>query len=626
MIDYQVGSIVAYHLHNLLQLGKITAMETGYISFIDPAGLLLRLPIQRFCLFSTAVYDLEDFRAKLLQRTAALELNQIANIFCSREGLSWEEYSSASNLVDDVERFAHYFFIRQHPELISWKKHKFHLRDESELEAYKLELKKVQEREEFLLELQAWLELYLEDNSIGIPDNMALAFKHELPDYLLTGTQTDLTRAISQIRPELELESKIRMIRLSLGEISDHTDPILGDSGLPVRFSKELGLSLLQVQYPLAEGVEAFSIDDEDSEDFDDALSVSSLETGYRIGIHISAVAARIPFGSELYQEAARRVSSLYLAPGVTPLLPEELSNQELSLVSGSDKACLSFYVETDLEYQIQACQFRLERVKIKDNFSYSGIDRLLHKDPFDTLRKFSSALSAERGNQVQTRIPKEVGWYVHTDGKRIRLRRIDHNSPARILIEELMVLFNRNFADYAVLHQIPLIFRNINQFSPDGEENNISSQAYLSTTAEFHPGIGTNAYVHATSPIRRFTDLVNQYQLISRLTGRELPFTEDDLTALIPKIEERLLRQREIIQRSGRYWLLKLIEQDYLQVPLAAEVVKYVRNGVMIELTQWHKRIHLQTDSYAPQDTEVQIVITQVFPKEGYAIGDIIS
>ena len=626
MIDYQVGSIVAYHLHNLLQLGKITDLADGYVSFVDSCGQQQRFPAQRFCLFSASPYDLIEFSELLRQKIAALEFDQISSAFSTSEALSWDEYVAAQGLTDDPERFAHYFYIRNHPELFIWKKHKFRPRDAREVADFNRELSKAREQDKLLRKAQSWLEEFMEDPRTALPDDLKRVFKHELSEYLLNGIQTDLIRAVAHTQPELELEAKIRSIRLAMGEIAEDTDPILADSGLAVQFDHALAYSLLQTDFPVAEGVEAFSIDDEDSEDYDDALSVCTLGSGYRIGIHISAVAVRIAWGSQLYQEAMRRVSSLYLAPGVTPLLPEELSNHELSLLSGSERACLSLYVETDSEFQIQNSQFRSETVRIKDNFSYRKIDRMLNQAPFDVLRKFSVALASERGNQTQTRIPKEVYYYIKSVSSKVKLCRIDPNSPARVLIEELMVLFNRSFADYAVRHRVPLIFRNINQFSAEGEDNNVSSQAYLSTTAEFHPGIGTSAYVHATSPIRRFTDLVNQYQLLSRITGKELPFTEDEIAALIPGIEERLLRQREIIQKSGRYWLLKLIQQDHLHTPLPAQVIKHVRDGLLIEFTDWHKRIHLQTDSYARLDSEVQIIITQVFPLEGYAVGDIIS
>ena len=630
MQEYQVGGIVAYHLHDILQLGKITESELGYANIINSAGQVLRLPVQRFCLKSTASYDLPDFTNLLQKRVEFLDSLQITMHFTApEEALAWDEYTALALLDDDIDRFAHYFYIRQHPELFIWKKNKFRLRNTLELQIYQEGQDQAHNRAAFLADVQLWLERLLGDTDVSspVPAQVVEPVRSELQAYLLSATFTDLIRMISQTKPDLSLEDKIMRIRVYLGDISKNTDPILAESGLPVNFGPLTDYSLLEVSYPLAEGVEAFSIDDEDSKDYDDALSVCKLAKGYRIGIHISAVAARIAVGSSVYRDALQRVSSLYLAPGATPLLPQQLSSRELSLIAGEQRACLSFYVNIDQDYQILESQFRLETVQITRNYSYHEIDRQISQYPFETLHKFSTALSSERGNLAQSRIPKDFSYYLSTDGAKIKIRKVNHNSPARILVEELMVLFNRKFADYAIVNGVSLIFRNVSQYVPEGEDaGNYSSQAYLATKAEFHPGVGTSAYVHASSPIRRFTDLINQYQLVAQLSGAALPFSETDQQTLIPSIEARLLKQREIIQRSERYWLMKLIDQDYLHIPMEAVVIKHIKHGMMIELSQWQKRFHLQTDSYARLDSEVQIVITQTFPEEGYAVGDIIS
>ena len=104
-----------------------------------------------------------------------------------------------------------------------------------------------------------------------------------------------------------------------------------------------------------------------------------------------------------------------------------------------------------------------------------------------------------------------------------------------------------------------------------DNDTDNYGIQAYLSTEAKFHPGVGVQAYLHATSPIRRFTDIVNQAQFSALLAGNGQCFSRQDLEELIFSIEKRLQLLRAVAHRSERYWLLRWLEQKHLGEPLDA-------------------------------------------------------
>ena len=345
------------------------------------------------------------------------------------------------------------------------------------------------------------------------------------------------------------------------------------------------------------------------------------------MGIHISNVATRVPLESGLYAACRDRVSSLYLAPGAIPLLPERLSEADFSLVAGAERPVISLYAKFDASFSLLGWEFRPEMIRIRENLHYAKVDSQISEQPYTELLRLARKLETDRQGKQQGDRPR-FSWQLTARAGAVGIRRVDNESPSRFIVEELMVLYNRLFAEYALHKGVPLIFSNISQFledEDDAEATVLGIQAFLSTEARFHPGIGAHAYVHATSPIRRFTDIVNQYQFLSALQGAKPPFDRDGLDQLIPSIEKRLQLLREISHRSERYWLLRLLEQKYLNTPLDAVLIRKLRHGYLAELSPWDKRIILHTDGKQPLQTELKIVIGSVDLDDFSASGDVI-
>ncbi len=625
MISIQTGSVVAFYNHGELILGIITALNEAYADLIDKDKNTYHLPTNRFLLFSPALSTDDQYQALLsfIAEISTIEPDSesIGAGLYSDHWTSWNELAERLAPGSGPQAFALYQHLRENPSLFIWKKDQLRLRSSEEQAEYtKLEEREDAERS-YLRRISPTLEAILLDKPI---DTIAEAdqISAHLRDYLIHSTHSDLIRLINSIDSGDDLEHKIHKLRVALGDISEDTDPALERSGLPVKFPTKLTRDLLD-PVPANEYYAAFSIDEGDGLDFDDAISLDSTESGYILGIHISAVAARIALDSELFTHAKERISSIYLAPGTTPLLPEELSGGELSLIKASKRLCLSLVLELDKNLSIIGSRFTLAEVFIENNYSYREVDKLINREPFQTLQRLARLSANARGKQEDASY-NQIVHYIKKSGDKLRFQRIDFSSPARQLIEELMVLYNSNFARYALTKDLPLIFRNVSPI-PDGDGPQ-NSQAFLSTTADYHPGTGSQAYVHASSPIRRFTDLVNQYQMLSSIRGHTAPFSNTDLDEMIPLIETRLIMQRAVIQASDRYWLLKLIKQNYLETPLSAYITKPVKGGYVLELTDWQKRLLMHTDSDHRTGSDVQIVLHSVKSEKGYAEGDIIS
>jgi len=224
----------------------------------------------------------------------------------------------------------------------------------------------------------------------------------------------------------------------------------------------------------------AFSIDDETTKDFDDAISINKDGSFWRITVYVSSVSERLKIQSPLFAEAEKRVTALYTANAVIPLFPFNHSEKELSLIKNMLRPVLALNLWLDEKLAIQHYELRRMNITISDNYSYNEIDQQIEQEPFSTLYRFSKMLAEKRGISSFSENERYY-YYISASEQGLEVKCVDTQSPARKIIEELMILYNSYLADYAVQKNIPVIYRNINQYE-DPNDNFMIHQAYLST------------------------------------------------------------------------------------------------------------------------------------------------
>ena len=124
-----------------------------------------------------------------------------------------------------------------------------------------------------------------------------------------------------------------------------------------------------------------FSIDDANTMDIDDALSIEKLDSGFRVGVHITDVSSLIYEGDVLDTEALSRVTSIYLPDRTVNMFPKLLSHQVCSLVAGEDRAAMSFLVDFDEDFEQTDFQVKLSKINVSSKLSYEKADSLLQED-----------------------------------------------------------------------------------------------------------------------------------------------------------------------------------------------------------------------------------------------------
>ncbi len=640
MATYAAGTIVFYYHQAELRLGILTSPEAPRWRVLDLEGNSQLLAPERFVLCSLDKYHpleattLVNFASQIEVSLAILESEVLTRLSQLEPAFSFDQAAERIECFSDPCRFALYRYLRSRDDLFVFKKGLWKVRSEKEIAEYARQRNQAEARAEYLEQVAERLTSIKEDGPeissarlepSSLPQTeFERQLAAELRGLLISGEPKDLARVLRTTGAGLE--STIRSLRLSLGDIFADTDPAAVDSGIPIAFPAGLELLATRPEMGVVEDCEPYTIDAEDSSDLDDAISWQETASGWRLGIHISDVAALIPMTSELWAEAEIRGSSLYLPSQTIPLLPAALSGQQLSLLAQEIRPVLSLFVELDQDGRMREHCFRKSRLRVKENLSYDEVDNRLRSEERSPLLEFCRNLHAARVGEGEERKPR-YSWILKVTGEDISMQRVDNLSPARFMVEELMILYNRLLAEQACQNSLPLIYRNILQFGDDEDEDagNSGIQAYLDTEARFHPGIGARAYLHATSPIRRFTDMVNQDQFSALLEGRGQLFTRRQLDELIPGIGKRLLQLRVVARRSERYWLLRWLERKHLGEPLDAVLLRRLKQGFLVELSRWDKRLVLRCEDALPLRVPVKLVVASVDLEELLAFGDVI-
>jgi len=298
---------------------------------------------------------------------------------------------------------------------------------------------------------------------------------------------------------------------------------------------------------PLAEAA-AFSLDDVGTTEIDDAFSLTRIsDEELRIGIHIAAPALAFAPGSGLDAIARERLSTAYMPGRKFTMLPED-AIAALSLDEGGQST-------------------RLERVRIAANLRHSQLDAL--NDAFErgrpggtlgfpfeeelhALWRFASAQEARRGKPPVAPTHQDYVFQVEQGRVTIGLRR--RGSPLDKLVSELMILANATWGELLAGRDIAAIYR-----------VQAAGKVRMSVYAEAHEGLGVGTYAWFTSPLRRYVDLVNQWQLVAALRGRRAAFARNSegLLAALRAFEVVASRYEEHQRALEQYWCLRWLIQE---------------------------------------------------------------
>lgn len=361
------------------------------------------------------------------------------------------------------------------------------------------------------------------------------------------------------------------------------------------------------------------TIDGADAKDFDDAISVERTQDGYRLWVHIADVTHYLRPGSVLDREAQRRGNSVYLPGTVAPMLPRALSEDACSLRPGQEKAAITVEVELAESGEAKGSRAYRSRISSDARLTYEGVDAFLRGEG-EVLQPELVRVACELSRRLKTRAAvrgklelggKEPEYEVDEDGVPVAAR-VRRSTPARDLIEELMVLANEEVAKMlrgkpgavyrvherpdaedmetlqerlaAVGMDVEPTPKNLGTIAQKAKSDAINylilralPRASYSPAALGHYGLALDNYTHFTSPIRRYSDVLVHRALL----GDEPP---EDTTAAAGHVSEREWRST-LCERTADQYTLMWLMRERVGENLEGVVVSTAAFGLFVEL-----------------------------------------
>ena len=368
-------------------------------------------------------------------------------------------------------------------------------------------------------------------------------------------------------------------------------------------------------ELPDAADLLTFSIDDAETSEIDDALSVQDLpDGGKRVGIHIAVPTLAIANGSPIETLIKQRQSTAYYPGGKITMLPDNWI-QTFSLDEGK-RPVLSLYVEVDADFQVASPQTRLENLTIKHNLRIQDIEPhfnantgLSENEPIQFpcqlqlrwLYRFAIERQKQRDRYEENRAPQyDYGIEFNPDGS-MRISRRERGSPIDTLVSEMMILANSTWAQMLDENGLPGLFR-----------VQTSGKVRMSTQSEPHIGMGVAHYGWFTSPLRRAADCINQLQLLSLIKPDLPPRFEknsSDLFAALRDFDATYIAYADFQRQMEAYWSLVYMQQENLR-ELTAVLLK--EDLVRIEGLPLVGRVHSIPIDILPK-TRMKLAVTQL-------------
>jgi exoribonuclease-2 len=394
-----------------------------------------------------------------------------------------------------------------------------------------------------------------------------------------------------------ELQTTPARLMLSVGAISSARELHM-NRFLSACFPRGTGFPEIAIPAKptlISADVEAFSIDDVTTTEIDDAFSVRELGDGkIRVGIHIAAPGMGISPGDAIDKLARERMSTVYMPGDKITMLPDELVS-EFTLAEGDVRPALSLYATIDTaDWSVIATETVAEAVPVAANLRHNDLDEIVteenlaaglgeypHKKEIQWLWQWAQTL--ERGRMqkresfgLRPEQNNRVDFNFYVDDEIVTINRRKRGAPLDKIVAELMIYANSSWGLLLHEHGVPGIYRT--QGSGNGWAARM--QVRMLTHAAPHQGLGVDQYAWSTSPLRRYTDLVNQWQILACLKhGVTAPLVapfkarDADLFAIVSAFDAAYAAYADFQNIMEHYWCLRWLSQHEARKVQAVQI-----------------------------------------------------
>ncbi|MEB0055416.1 MULTISPECIES: ribonuclease catalytic domain-containing protein [unclassified Variovorax] len=382
-------------------------------------------------------------------------------------------------------------------------------------------------------------------------------------------------------------------------------------------FPKGTGFPALQApaivdDLPVAT-VEAFSIDDSQTTEIDDALSVQGIGSGTLVvGVHIAAPGLALVPGGAIDLVARNRMSTVYMPGYKITMLPDAVVDA-YTLLEGSNRPAVSLYATFDeATLELRSTETKLERVPIVANLRHDQLDTVVTqpwledassvspdtpeaaarlRGPLSVLFRLAKHLKAQRevvrGKPENFNRPDYNFRLIGNDGEpqgseQVTITTRQRGAPLDLIVSEAMILANSTWGAWLGELGVPGLYRSQASMAP-------GIKVRMGTRSLPHAGLGVKSYAWSTSPLRRYTDLVNQWQIIAaarhgKTAALAAPFKpkDADLFSILSGFDAAYATYNGYQGGMERFWTLKYLQQQGI-TELTVTVVKDIQNGALV-------------------------------------------
>ena len=655
----EMSGLCAYTDGSQLRLAYILGIEKKKARALIFTGRELLLPLKNFLFAFKAKVSEDEFRQSCKQYEEKIKslsdeielpvlwemLNEEEQKKFNLDELSEFYFSDAG----DYERAALFDLLLK--DIVYFKRRgiEFTIRDGEQVEAILRSQQKKREKEAYEAELGPWVESVLnapKNTLVEVPEKFS-SFTGQLCNLIWHKSSSEASRFLDRLIGKAPLRLKAVDFLKKTGNISAELDEHLVMAGIHPSFSEKLEEAAGKLAHSaeierrrLGEHFFCFSIDDDSTKDVDDVLSIEQLDNGnWRVGVHIADVSAYVPKGSELDEEAMRRATSIYLPTGTVNMFPASLSTEKFSLLPEGERPAVSYYTELNDDAEVLGFEVERSLICVQHKLSYSFCDEVLSDSGSEvearlandlmTLNELAQKLAAHRDAKGAFSFNRPEHKITVTDGQ-VEVKEVRANSLSRALVGEYMILANSQAAAYCHKHEIPILYRvqeksdkaieMPREYDPVAFDKAVKSlkKSKMTLYPGGHAGLGVEAYTQFTSPIRRFTDLVMQRQLLAGIEKREFEYSEDSLREILSRVESSLGEVRDVQRQSENFWLLTYLKQNKLGEVYASTVVAQLNGGLLVELDALGLRLKLNHGEKLAVGSRLEVKVSEVNPKLG--------
>ncbi len=400
---------------------------------------------------------------------------------------------------------------------------------------------------------------------------------------------------------------------VDLGVWSPHENLFLRRSQIPVEFpSKVLEVTQQRLDFPPPDPdserldlthLKVYTIDDQSTSEIDDGVSWEHLADGReRLWVHIADPTRWVVPEDELDLEARRRGTTMYLPTGMCPMFPVALATGPMSLVQGKICCALSFGVILSERGAIEEYSIYTSLIKPTYRLTYEDVDEMLElgveaEPEIEAISNWAKRRQTWRVAQgaISINLPEST---IKVKDDEITIE-VLNDSSSRQLVAEMMILAGEVAGRYGMAHNLALPFRGQPQpeLPPDEEllmlpagpvracaMRRCMPRSEMSITPARHAGLGLEMYTQATSPIRRYSDLLTHFQLKAHLRGDIPPFSAEQLRDVMQSVTASAQEISLVERQTNRYWALEYLRR-YPQQVWQVTVLMWLREDSRLAL-----------------------------------------